>query len=169
MEKRIVFKYHPNVYENGVIEHKEGICQCCGEKVNEYCNSMYCRDHVDCICLLCVANGRATEKFDGTFIQDAENVSEQSKKDELFNHTPGYVSWQGEYWLACCDDYCAFIGDVGTTELEDMGIADGVFAEYDARNEYEDIREYLVKAGNLAGYLFRCLHCGKYHLWVDAD
>ena len=35
--------------------------------------------------------------------------------------------------------------------------------------EFEDVREYLVKDGSLCGYLFRCLHCGKYHLWVDAD
>lgn len=50
-----------------------------------------------------------------------------------------------------------------------MGIADEVFAEYDARNEYEDARLYLEKYGSMAGYLFQCLHCKKYHLWVDAD
>ena len=83
--------------------------------------------------------------------------------------TPGYVSWQGEYWLACCNDYCAFIGNVGAKELEDMGIADEVFEEYDSLNKYEGAREYLEKSGPLAGYLFKCLHCGKYHLWVDAD
>lgn len=37
------------------------------------------------------------------------------------------------------------------------------------RKQIEDVREYLVKDGSLCGYLFRCLHCGKYHLWVDAD
>lgn len=34
---------------------------------------------------------------------------------------------------------------------------------------FEDVEEYLVKDGSLCGYLFKCLHCGKYHLWVDAD
>lgn len=87
----------------------------------------------------------------------------------MFKRTPGYASWQGEYWQACCNDYCAFIGDVGTEELERMGIADEVFAEYDARDEFDNAREYLEKSGSLAGYLFRCLHCGTYHLWVDAD
>ena len=50
-----------------------------------------------------------------------------------------------------------------------MDIADEVFEEYAARNEFEDVREYLVEDGSLCGYLFRCLQCGKYHLWVDAD
>lgn len=48
---------------------------------------------------------------------------------ELFHRTPGYISWQGEYWLACCDDYCAYIETVGTKELEEMGIANEVFAD----------------------------------------
>lgn len=91
------------------------------------------------------------------------------KIDELLNRTPGYTSWQGEHWLACCDDFCAYIGEVGTKELVEMGIADDVFAEYDALDEYENARDYLVKAGSMCGYLFQCLHCGRYHLWVDAE
>ena len=111
------------------------------------------------------------KKYDATFIQDAEwnGEPDKEKDEELFCRTPGYISWQGEYWLSCCDDYCAYLGTVGTRELKAMDIADEVFEEYAARNEFEDIREYLVKDGSLCGYLFRCLHCGKYHLWVDAD
>ena len=51
-----------------------------------------------------------------------------------------------------------------------MDIADEVFEEYYMRDDFfEDVEEYLVKDGSLCGYLFQCLHCGKYHLWVDAD
>ena len=50
MEKKIVFKYHPNVYDNDIIEHENGVCQCCGKEVNEYCSTMYCIDDVHCIC-----------------------------------------------------------------------------------------------------------------------
>lgn len=167
--KQIKFKYQPHLLQNQILERGKGICQCCGKEVNEYIPTMYCTENIDCICLECVNNGEAAKKFDGTFIQDAEEVSDQQRTDELFKCTPGYVSWQGEYWLACCDDYCAFIGSVGTKELEEMGIADEVFKEYDERDEYEDAREYLEKDGSMAGYLFQCLHCGKYHLWIDAD
>ena len=33
--------------------------------------------------------------------------------------------------------------------------------------EFEN--EWLGKGGSPAGYLFRCLHCGKYRLNVDFD
>ena len=69
----------------------------------------------------------------------------------------------------CCQDYCAYLGTVGTRELEEMGIAEQVLAEYESRNEFQDVAEYLVKDGSMCGYLFRCLHCEQYHLWVDAD
>ena len=115
---------------------------------------------------------KAARKFDATFVQDAEWEGERDKEkdDELFLRTPGYLSWQGEYWLSCCDDYCAYLGTVGTRELKAMDIADEVFEEYYMRDDFfEDVEEYLVKDGSLCGYLFQCLHCGKYHLWVDAD
>lgn len=163
------FKYYPNLYKGDMVVFKEDICQCCGKKVDAYIENMYSEEDIECLCLECVANGEAAKKFDGDFIQAAEKVSDPAKKDELFHRTPGYISWQGEYWLACCDDYCAYIGKVGTKELEEMGIANEVFAEYDARGKYEDVREFLVKNGSVTGYLFKCLHCGKYHLWVDAD
>jgi len=46
---------------------------------------------------------------------------------------------------------------------------DEVLAEYHARDEFADVEDYLVKDGPVCGYLFRCLDCKKYHLWVDAD
>ncbi len=171
------FKYNPNCYENGVfskVENDQQIeCQCCGQKIEEYyLESVYCRDNVEIICPKCVADGTAAEKYNGTFIQDAESIENSiDKTNELFCRTPGMITWQGEYWLSHCNDYCAFVEDVGTKELEEMGIADEVFADYAQMNEYDidDVRSYLVKKGNMSGYLFRCLHCGKYRIWVDAD
>lgn len=171
---KINFKYHPNVWDQDIFKtNKDGItitCQCCGNETDYYTDMIYSAMNIDCICPNCVASGRAAEKFNGSFSQDGEvsKVNDESKIEELFCHTPGYISWQGEYWLACCNDFCAYIGDVGTKELEELGIADEVFEEYDGRDEYDDARKYLVKEGSLAGYLFKCLHCQKYHLWVDA-
>ncbi|MGG4495058.1 CbrC family protein [Brevibacillus reuszeri] len=170
-DNRTHFKYSPNIREIGVLEDGEGVCDCCGKTASPYYTSMYCIENINCLCLSCIASGEAARKFDGDFIQGAENhkVSDPEKHKELFERTPGYLSWQGEYWLACCDDFCAYLGDVGTAELEEMDIADAVIAEYEERDEYADIRGYLQKGGSLAGYLFQCLHCQKYHIWVDAD
>ena len=167
------FKYHPNPFETGVFhDDKSVVCDCCGETVDIYYpGKIYCIADVEYLCPECIASGKAAEKYDGVLVQGAEEncVSDPKKINELFKRTPGYISWQGEYWLTCCDDFCAYLGDIGTKELEEMGIANEVFAEYDQRCEYENVRECLEKAGFLAGYLFRCLHCNKYHLWVDAE
>jgi uncharacterized protein CbrC (UPF0167 family) len=174
MEK-ISFIYHPNVWKQNIFSEADSIkmpiCDCCESKTKYFLECMYSSEDVNCICPECVASGKAAEKFKGRFVQGAEDnkVNDDVKRQELYCRTPGYLSWQGEYWLACCNDYCAYIGDVGTKELEEMGIADEVFKEYDAKGEYENAREYLNKGGSMAGYLFQCLHCGKYHLWVDAD
>ena len=167
MTERIKFKYHPNLYEQDIVIFDNEICQCCGKEVDAFISSIYCEEYVDCICLECVASGKASEKFDGDFVQDAETIDNAEATDELFKRTPGYRSWQGEYWLACCNDYCAYIGEVSTADLEKMGIADEVFEEYEKKGGYEDARMYL--GNGLVGYLFKCLHCGKYHLGVDAD
>lgn len=166
------FRYSPNIYDNDKVvdgvTYKSGVCQCCGKEVEVYVDSIYGEGDPDCICMNCVADGSAAEKFKGEFIEYAEEVSDPEKRRELFCRTPGYCSWQGEYWLACCDDYCEYLGDVGYKELCEMGL-ENIIEEY---KEQEDVRfedEELEKGGSPAGYLFRCLHCGKYRLWTDCD
>lgn len=167
------FKYHPDPLETGSFEEgEEKICPCCGNKSKVYYSSFpYCSENVEYICPTCISNGEAARKFDAEFVQNAEwhGENDKEKDDELFHRTPGYMSWQGEYWLSCCDDYCAYMGTVGTRELKAMDIADEVIEEYVKRGAFEDIGEYLVKDGPMCGYLFKCIHCGKYHLWVDGD
>lgn len=171
------FKYHPNCLENNVFkkveENKEVLCMCCGKPSEYYYGTtMYAKENVDCLCPACIADGSAADKFAGSFIQDAEEiVQDEEKTKELFERTPGLITWQGENWLTCCDDYCAFISYVGIKELEEMGIAEEVLADYEKQDAYDvnDVKKYLVKNGSMNGYLFQCLHCGKYRLGVDAD
>ena len=167
------FKYHPDPLETGAFEEgEEKTCPCCGNKSRVYYTLMpYCIDNVDYLCPTCISNGEAARKFDAMFVSDAEwhGDNDKEKDDELFRRTPGYLSWQGEHWLSCCDDYCAYMGTVGTRELKAMDIAEEVISEYEERDEFADVEEYLVKDGSMCGYLFKCLHCGKYHLYVDAD
>ena len=170
--KRIEFKYHPNLYTDEVLIHGERVCNCCRKTVSEYIDMVYSAEDLDCICLSCIYDGSAAEKFNAEFVQYAEKVSDPGKRDELFHRTPGYMSWQGENWLACCDDYCAYLGPVGIKELEDLGIKDEALRDYAAQDPsypIDVVEEYLNKDGDMTGYLFRCLHCGKYRLYVDAS
>ena len=165
------FKYRPNIINDEIIIHKEGICQCCNKNVDMYIDHVYCIANISCLCLNCIHDGSAAKKFDAEFVDGAEKVDDPEKRDELFHRTPGYYSWQGEHWLACCNDYCEYLGGVGTEELDDLCITEEVIEEFSKTCLFptENIREDLAKGGNLSGYLFRCLHCKKYHLWVDFD
>ena len=120
--KPVEFRYHPNLYSDEILIRGECVCNCCGKPVSEYIDQAYTSEEIDCICLSCIHDGTAAEKFDAEFVQYAEKISDPQKRDELFKRTPGYMSWQGEYWLACCDDYCAYLGPVGISELDELGI-----------------------------------------------
>ena len=172
------FRYHPNPFKTEVFkEDVSVVCECCEQATGVYYrSSIYCTANVKYLCPHCIASGAAAAKFDAGFIQDADPLppstsDAQSKTEELFQRMPGYFSWQGAHWLTCCDDYCEFLGDVGTKELQDLGVAEEVFAEYALRGEFavEDVRDCLIAGGDTAGYLFRCLHCGKYKIYVDAS
>ena len=53
-----------------------------------------------------------------------EQVTNPKFTEEVLFRTPGYVSWQGNNWVAHCSDYCAFIGYVGWRDLVELGIED---------------------------------------------
>ena len=168
------FRYNPNCYENGVFKPtapgSQAICDRCGRPSEYYHEGMYSAEDVAFLCPHCIADGTAAEKFDGEFVQDAEKIfGNEERTEELFMRTPGLETWQGEYWLAHCNDHCAFIGYVGIEELNEMDITEDVLGDYAETGDVdvEIVRKHLKKKGDMAGYLFRCLHCGKYRLHVD--
>ena len=169
-EELPVFRYHPHVYEHGDVVNGEGVCQCCGRTVQAYVDRLYCDQDVHCLCMDCVKSGKAAETFGGEFQKDVDAVAEDPEHtDELLHRTPGYRSWQGEHWLTCCGDYCAYEGPVGADELKALGIAKEVCSEYESREDAvaQNVLDLLDQEGPMTGYLFKCLHCGEYHLWVD--
>lgn len=168
------FKYHPNAYKNGTFkQNKDGktvTCQCCGRETAYFYDSMHCTADINCLCPNCIASGDAARRFGGQFVQGAETIqdNEKEKWKELNQRTPGYESWQGEHWLACCDDYCAFLGDTSAKELRHMGVLDEVMADLKVHDTFFDEDPDCLGLG-ISAYLFQCLHCGKYRIWTDMD
>lgn len=165
------FKYHPNPLATGAFWESEEpvICSCCQKPTHiAYETPFYSIENIDELCPDCIASGAAAKKFDGEFQDECsvDEVSDEAKLDELIHRTPGYCGWQQEYWRAHCDDFCAFIGYVGYRELKQMGIVEEVLEN--SEWELSDI-EYMTNGGSLQGYLFQCIHCGKYLIWADYD
>ena len=168
------FKYHPDPIKTGMFKKDQpAACECCGKNTEIfYVGPFYSVEDVERICPDCISSGAAAEKFDGEF-QDPMSlakVSDDTKTDELIHRTPGYSGWQQEYWPAHCDDYCAFVGYVSWQDLVDMGIEKQVLENY--REDIcmiplDSVEEEL--SSGMEGYLFQCLHCGKYFLYTDVD
>lgn len=167
------FKYHPDPLKTRAFRNdKKMTCGCCGKETwIYYTGPFYSIENVDCLCPDCIASGAAAEKFDGEFQDEmsTDQVSDPQKTDELIHRTPGYCGWQQEYWLAHCDDYCAFLGYYTWTQLEETGIAKEIektYREDICMLDLSDAKDYLL---NNEGYLFKCLHCGKHYIYFDFD
>lgn len=165
------FKYHPNPLATGAFEELEEpvICSCCEKPTHiAYETPFYSVEDIQVFCPNCIASGAAAEKFDGEFQDECsvDDVSDEAKLDELIHRTPGYCGWQQEYWRAHCDDFCAFVGYVGYRELKQMGIVEDVLD--DLKLELSDIK-HMKNGGSQQGYLFQCIHCGKYLICMDYD
>ncbi len=170
------FKYHPNPLATGAFEelNEPVICSCCQKPTHiAYETPFYCSaDDAENLCPNCIASGAAAKKFDGEFQDEAsvDDVSDEAKLDELIHRTPGYSGWQQEYWRAHCDDFCAFLGYVGYRELKQMGIVEEVLENFLENSDWESLDiENMTNGGGLQGYLFQCIHCGKYLIWADYD
>ena len=108
-------------------------------------------------------------------IEHMKAMNALSTDMELTHITPSYCGWQQEIWVTHCDDFCAFVGYVGAKELKEMGVLEEVIEngspEFSAEwsEEQIEIIKNMVDGGHVQGYLFKCLHCGKYFLYYDVD
>ena len=135
-----------------------------------YTNPFYSRANINALCPGCIKSGRAAEKYHGAFV-DSGSISPdiaREKQDELCHRTPSYAGWQQEPWPDHCGDYCAFIGYTGWRELEEQGLTDRI-EWYGFHQPDPEYLPYIEAHGSMAGYLFRCLHCGQHVLYVDMD
>lgn len=170
------FKYHPEPLKTGAFNNdKVVVCDCCQKETDiYYTNPFYSVAEIDYLCPGCIKSGKAAEKFDGSFQDEAScgDVDNRECLDELCYRTPGYCGWQQEYWVSHCGDFASFIGYVGWEEIVEMGLEAEVeknYNEHDMGFRFEDIKAYMQNNGSMQGYLFKCLKCGEYLIYADCD
>lgn len=176
------FKYHPNAYQLDIFTQESGICSVCHQQRSiKYNLGLYSVDEPEYICPWCIANGQAAEKYNGDFNDycSIEGVSEHYSEpnpmhiseqalDIITQKTPSYAAWQQEVWLVHCDEPCAFLGYVGMKEI--MPYFDDVKADIEQSGyDIEDIKNALSADGEMVGYFFECVHCGKKRLHIDCN
>jgi uncharacterized protein CbrC (UPF0167 family) len=169
------FRFHPDPLRSEVIERSSRVCPVC-QKITgfSYIGPFYSVENVKDICPWCIANGNAAQKYDGEF-QDPESIESpvsDNSLDEILHRTPNYFAWQQQQWLVHCGEPCAFIANVGWAELELMSeeLTEDIHRiTSDFGLSVEELKSLLSSNGSLTGYLFKCIHCTRHRLTVDAD
>ncbi|MCU1492972.1 MAG: hypothetical protein JWO62_736 [Acidimicrobiaceae bacterium] len=120
-----VFRYHPDPVATGSVETSTVKCVACEKKRGYvYVGPVYRQeDSDDNLCPWCIADGTAASKFDAAFTDVGWGVPDDvpaSVLDEVSRRTPGFQSLQQDHWLYHCRNACAFLGQIGRRELENI-------------------------------------------------
>jgi hypothetical protein len=127
------------------------------------------------LCPWCIADGTAAKRFGASFNEAGmmDDVPEEVMK-EIEERTPGFESWQGAGWLACCGDAAGFLGLAGSKELKRdfpgaiPAVMEVLSDDYRySGKEQQEFFDSLSKDGEPTAYVFRCLHCHSYLASVD--
>jgi uncharacterized protein CbrC (UPF0167 family) len=170
------FKYHPNPLATGAFEASAEACECCGEaRGYAYTGNVYSIQEVKVVCPWCIADGRVARTFNATLNEDfplrSEGLSE-TIIDEVTRRTPGYISWQGDWWIACCNDACELHGDAPAQEIQALDDTGRIALSRDSGfsvNDLTEILEHYEPGGSPAFYKFVCRHCGITRYRGDCD
>jgi uncharacterized protein len=171
------FRYHPDPLATGSVIASSTQCRCCGEaKGFIYTGPVYAEEELEqVICPWCIANGKAAERFDATFVDsagigDGESTVSPKVEEVISCRTPGFSGWQQERWLVCCDDGAAFLGPMGRAELDNLGpqAAAAVREECGLEGaQWEAYFQSLHRENGPTAYVFQCLHCRRLLAYSD--
>jgi uncharacterized protein CbrC (UPF0167 family) len=166
------FPYHPDPLATGFVKPSDAECACCGESRGYiYTGPVYAVSDLDeQLCLWCIADGSAAERFDATFTDDSQAPDGVATGivEQVTTRTPGFSGWQQERWLYHCDDGTAFLGLAGWEELQ--AFPDALASlRVESADMREDYLRALDKDGSPTAYLFRCRHCGTHVAYSDCD
>lgn len=161
------FRYHPDPVATGAVIASDKRCLCCElSRGYIYMGSVYSTNDLDdALCPWCIADGSAASKLDASFGELSGKhraAVPEAVASEVNLRTPGYVSWQGEFWLSHCGDACEFHGDASP---EDVAAATAETKKAWSEEYEQDEAGWLSAtagyrpAGNPALYKFVCRHC----------
>jgi uncharacterized protein len=178
------FRYHPDPLATGMIVQSGGDCVICKQgRGYLYTGVPYCVEEVDeeSICAWCIADGSAHEQFEAEFV-DAASIGTglvgtgpvpTEIVEEVAYRTPGFSGWQQECWFTHCGDAAAFLGAMGAPELRALepGAVEAIRAStgLDEGATWDEFFAALDRDGSPRAYVFRCLHCGQFGGYTDAD
>jgi uncharacterized protein CbrC (UPF0167 family) len=184
------FRYHPDPVATGSIEPRDDfVCSCC-ERQRDYAyigpyvdqTEDYHFANGDEICPWCIADGTAAEKWNASFIApqylspDARSQMSPEALAELEFRTPSFLCLQQERWLDHHGEAAAFIAAAGIDEYSNLpSQARIAMREWVGDRPYDEPLHPTDRVNKLkndgdgpTAYLFRCLHCDWYGMYVES-
>jgi len=162
------FRYHPDPVSTGAVKESKSACICCGrERGFIYVGTAYSINDLDeSLCPWCIADGSAAAKMGASF-SDSYPLLKAGVSDSIVEEvnlrTPGYESWQQEYWLSHCNDACEFHGDASAEDVKNASPETKLcwLEEYKQdESGWAWVTDGYQPNGDSALYKFKCRHCG---------
>ena len=140
-------------------------CDCCGNDVNFFTNTMFTSHNINAICCDCVKTGLASKKFGGTF-NNAFDIGNQEAFVELTTKTPPLPTYQEIDWPDCCNDFCKYLRVCTKEDLKNEKLLSDLQETF---NDDEFSFEQLTEINHNYILLFQCTKCGKHYALIDLD
>jgi len=170
------FTYHPDPLATGALTVSDATCECCGRARGYiYAGVVYAIEEIKSVCPWCISDGSLESKYDAS-LSDGHPLRSAGLPDETIREvtrrTPGYVSWQQDCWITCCNDACEFHGDAPAAEIRSLDEKGLVALSAESGFNIEDLREMVPcyeRGGSPAFYKFVCRHCARAKYNGDCD
>lgn len=196
-----MFKYFKDPHHFAHYHAEGDTCNICGERRPGYAGPFFGKADIDFVCEPCLAAGRLAESGNYSNDPDVGAMRKQLREghpdldeaelesvvkertEQLIRRTPQPATWQHLIWPAHCGDYCCYLKEAGTPDLEALapgGDGKAFFADHlldpeetDADLVWEGIRPDSPRDSSISYtvgvYLFQCRHCGEYLIHWDCE
>lgn len=174
------FAYHPDPIASGSVEASDAVCRCCAKRRGFiYVGPVYGEhdDLDDALCPWCIADGKAHEEFEVSFMDEAgfpDGIS-RTVVGAVAYRTPGFNAWQQEQWLTCCGDAAAFLGPIGYAEIKARyPLLEGQLVTYIVQELHISgaaamrFLKSLHRDSSPTAYVFQCRHCDAQPAYADS-
>lgn len=178
------FPLFPDPMREGVVEATSEPCSVCHRSRGYvYTSAIYSsKSEADSIrvCPWCIHDGSAAKEgitFNDATIYPCFPDTSQLPPDDaelVEQRTPGFTTWQGNYWLMCCGRACVYRGEVEPGDLASRW-ASVIPSLFEGQELSEDTQQLILDGlevedcASPAAYVFECQVCHRLLGYWDCD
>jgi uncharacterized protein CbrC (UPF0167 family) len=180
MDQPPIFPLFADPIREGVFKQSDKVCDVCGRGRGWiYTAATYGELDQPVVCPWCIHDGSAAKKGitfnDATIYPALPGTRQLSAKDRKWveERTPGFNTWQGNHWLACCGGACVYLGEAEAADLAGRW-AEAAASLFVAEADWSDEQKSKVvtsvhRGSSPAAYVFQCRECSRLKGYWDCN